>query len=594
MIKALIKRINQGIFWCKAQLNERQFLLLSSILVGLSSGLAIVLLKSFAHLVYHFAIHLHERLGWSILSVFLPIIGLVSTVFIVQRVLKGKIEKGTWRIITAITKRNSLIPRKQMYAQIITSSVTVGFGGSAGLESPVTITGAAFGSNYGKTFRLSKKSRTLLLACGVASGIGAAFNAPITGVLFTMEVLLSDVGITAFIPLMIAAVSGSLLSSSLLGTTILLNFKHLAKFEIAHVPFYILLGLICACVSYYHKKMYHSIENYFEEKKWNPYTKALFGAFLLSVLILLFPPLFGEGYESIKTLLNGSPQQMLENTLFKNIDSPWFLYLFLALIVFAKAIATGITIGAGGNGGNFAPALFIGSFSGYVFAYFTNILGFFHKLPIGNFTMIGMAGTVSGLFHAPLTAIFLIAEITGGYELMLPLMIVSSVSFALSKRLHPESMDGIKLSEAGHLVRANKDKHTLSSISLESIIEPINFQVNENNRIYELLDFLKEKDQLLIPVLSEKGNTLGCVYLENLNYLLTFFRENPNEFISSVTEPLTVFIEESDKVEDILAKMERTDHETLPVLRDDIIIGYCRKNSILEAYRKQIIEGIIE
>src|SRR5690606_37761472 len=344
------------------------------------------------------------------------------TVFVIKKFLDGSIEKGTSQIMIAVAKRSGFMPRKQMFAQIITSSLTVGMGGSAGLESPITITGAAFGSNFAQNFRFNYKDRTLLLACGVASGIAAAFNAPIAGVLFAIEIILADMSVTAFIPLMISSATGAIVSAVVMKESILLHFKEQMTFSYSNTMYYVILGIIAGMFSLYHARTFRKVESFTANLKYGVYKKAFVGAGMLAVLIFLFPTLFGEGYESIKALANDKGASILDNSLIEKFsDNKWIVLGFVVLTFFIKCIATGLTLGAGGNGGNFAPSLFVGSYLGYSFAKFFELIGL-KELPITNFTVVGMAGVLSGLFHAPLTAIFLIAEITGGYGLMVPLL----------------------------------------------------------------------------------------------------------------------------------------------------------------------------
>jgi chloride channel protein, CIC family len=545
--------------------------------------------------VYLFASDLNQRVHFQYLSFILPVIGLVVTVFIVQRVLGGTLEKGTWRIIYAITKRSSILPRAQMYAQIITSSVTVGFGGSAGLESPVTITGAAFGSNYARTYRLSTKERTLLLACGVAAGIAAAFNAPIAGVLFTMEVLLADMGITAFIPLMLASATGALVSGGILDDKILLSFKGQQVFDFANIPLYIMLGIATGFISVYHSRMFVRIEQFFESLKWGKYTRAVFGASLLSGLILLFPSLFGEGYESIRQLSFEHPEKLLDGSFFESMKShQWMLLVFVGATLFLKSVATGITLGSGGNGGNFAPSLFVGGYTGFAFAYGLNMTSLFDKIPVTNFTMVGMAGMLSGLFHAPLTGMFLIAEITGGYSLMIPLMIVSSLSFAISKRFVPNSMDTHKLAEDGHVMRADKDKHVLSSIDQQDVLEETVVVLRPGDTIQTLFDTIRSTKQALFPVVSEKGNLLGMLYLEDLPELLNIHATRPDTLLETIMEPIIHVAAPDDSMEKVMEKFDRSGLNHLPLVLQDQVLGYYSKARLLAIYRKKIVENIVE
>ncbi|ASS49535.1 MAG: transporter [Candidatus Fluviicola riflensis] len=595
MLSGLMHLIHGGIFWIRNRITSRQFLLLSSVFVGISAALAVILLKTFAHQVYLFASDLNQRLHFQYVNFILPVIGIVLTVFIVKRVLKGNLEKGTWRIIYAITKRSSILPRAQMYAQIITSSITVGFGGSAGLESPVTITGAAFGSNYARQYRLSAKERTLLLACGVAAGIAAAFNAPIAGVLFTMEVLLADVGISAFIPLMLSAATGALVSTVILNDKILLSLKGQLDFDYFNILWYILLGILTGFIAVYHSRMFVRIEGYFERLHWGKYRKAIIGALLLSVMILLFPCLFGEGYESVKVLSTLHPENLLNDTFFSNIpQQEVLLLLFVGVVVFLKAIATGITLGSGGNGGNFAPSLFVGSYTGFAFAYGLNLTGWFDKIPVTNFTMVGMAGMLSGLFHAPLTAMFLIAEITGGYNLMIPLMIVSSISFAISKRFVPHSMDTQKLAEDGHVMRADKDRHVLSTIDQQAVLEEMVVVLNPDDTIDTLFRTVRTTRQALFPIVNDRGSLLGMIYLNDLPDLLHIHATDPNTPLESFMEPIIFYAGPDDPMEKIMDLFDQSGLSYLPLIYQDQVLGYYSKTRLLDAYRKKVVESIVE
>lgn len=595
MLSDWIKTVHKGIFWLKSQLTPRQFLLISAVIVGLSAAWAVVLLKSFAHWVYVFAGDLHQHVHFPFLNVVLPVIGIVLTVFIVKRVLKGNLEKGTWRIVYAIRQRNSLMPRAQMYAQAITSSITVGFGGSAGLESPVTITGAAFGSNYAHKYRLSKKDRTLLLACGVAAAIGAAFNAPIAGVLFTMEVLLADVGITAFIPLMLAAASGSILSTILLNPNILLSFQKIQPIQITNIPFYIVLGILCGFISVYHLRAFHRVEQFLERLKWGSYTKAIVGASVLSGLILVFPPLFGEGMASIKLLSLENPELTLKNTFFESLSSPWMFLIFCGAIIFFKAIATGLTLGSGGNGGNFAPSLFVGSYTGFAFAYGLNLTGWIPSLPVTNFTVAGMAGVLSGLFHAPLTAMFLIAEITGGYELLIPLMIVSSISFALSKYYTPHSMDMLRLaSDAPISGTSEKDKQILGSMNRLEVMETTVVVLSPRDTLQTLLDTIQESPQGIFPVVRSDGKLLGMLYLDDLPDYLQLMRSAPHTSLNELMSPIQITVGPDDPLESVMALMDSYNLNYIPVVFHDQVTGYYSKNRILESYRKNLVDSFVE
>ncbi len=594
MLKKYINKLENLIVYTQSKLTEKQFIFLSSVLVGISSAFAVIVLKSFAHWVFQFATYINATLKLSFINSILPIIGILLTVFVVKKVLGGTIEKGTSQILYSVAKKASIIPKKQMYAQIVTSSLTVGLGGSAGLESPIVITGAAFGSNYAQKYNLSYKDRTLLIGCGVAAGIAAAFNAPIAGVLFAIEVLLVDVSISAFTPIMIAAATGALVSVIVLDDTVLLNFKQQQSFNYHNIPFYILLGLFTGLVSVYYIRNFQRVEHFFARLKLKPYKKALFGASILALIIFVFPTLFGEGYESIKTLAESNPGQLLENTLFKDFrDSKWVLLIFVGCTMMLKVFATGITLGSGGNGGNFAPSLFLGSYVGFFFSKTLNTIGLTH-LPVSNFTMVGMAGILSGLFHAPLTAIFLIAEITGGYSLMIPLMIVSSISFAISKRFEKHSMDVKNLAKKGHAFTSNKDTNILSTLNTNSIIQTNYLTVSPDENLEKLVDLISHSNQVIFAVVNEKKELQGIVHFNDIREIIfNTYRVKYTLVKEIMTTPIDL-IAPTDNMETVMNKFEKSKTAFLPVIKNGKYFGFISKSLALEAYRSKLKSMTIE
>ncbi|WP_296145542.1 chloride channel protein [uncultured Flavobacterium sp.] len=595
VFRRIAKKFEALFFIAKDFLSERHFLYLSCVAVAISCAFAVIVLKAFAHYVFVFATYVNGYLKLPFINSIFPIIGILLTVFVIRNVLNGKLEKGSSRILYAVARKGGILPRKQMYAQIITSSLTVGLGGSAGLESPITITGAAFGSNFAQKYRLSQKDRILLLACGVAAGIAAAFNAPIAGVLFAIEVVLTDVAITAFIPIMISAATGALVSTIVLNEDVLLSFKTQQTFDFHNIPFYIILGILAGLVSVYHARNFQKIEGFFKKFKNSAYKKALFGASILAVLIFFFPTLFGEGYESIKTLSNANPQAILDNTLLdKYKSSEWILLLFVGITMLLKVYATGLTLGSGGNGGNFAPSLFVGSYLGFFVAKFFNLLGLEKQLPVGNFTIVGMAGILSGLFHAPLTAIFLIGEITGGYGLMVPLMIVSSISFAVSKQLEPHSMDVKHLADKGDVFTSDKDKNILSNIDILSHINSEYKTIRLEDKLDDLVELLTTSRQQVYPVVNAKNQLLGVVEFEKLRPIVfNPFRIKYTTIQEVMTIPKEV-ISYEEGMETVMEKFETCHCEFLPVLKDDKYFGFISKIEVLESYRKRLKEMVIE
>ena len=594
MFKKILSKLEAIIAIAQSLLSPKQFIFMSAVLVGISAAFAVIVLKTFAHGVFSFATYVSGILKLGFLNSILPIIGILLTVFVVKKVLGGSIQKGTSQILYAVAKKASIIPKKQMYAQIVTSSLTVGLGGSAGLESPIVITGAAFGSNYAQKYKLSYKDRTLLIGCGVAAGIAAAFNAPIAGVLFAIEVLLVDVSIAAFTPIMIAAATGALVSVIALNEEILLSFKRQEDFDYHNIIYYVLLGMFTGFVSVYYSRNFQRVEHFFSRLKLTPYKKALFGASILAILIFIFPTLFGEGYESIKTLSESDPGKLLENTLFEGFrDNNWVLLLFVGATMMIKVFASGITLGSGGNGGNFAPSLFLGSYVGFFFSKLINLIGL-TKLPVSNFTLVGMAGILSGLFHAPLTAIFLIAEITGGYNLMIPLMIVASISFAISKRFEKHSMDVKNLVKKGHAFTSNKDTNVLSTLETSAIIQTDFLTVTANENLERLVDLISHSNQVIFAVVDTEQNLLGIVHFNDIREIIFNNYRVKYTLVHEVMTAPTAVISPEDSMGVVMNKFESANRAFLPVLKNDKYYGFISKSVALEAYRSKLKSMTIE
>jgi len=597
MFKRFFSKVEQLLILSQSVLSPKQFIFLSSVLVGISSGIAVIILKTFAHWVFRFAtyITIHTDVyNIGLFKIMLPVIGIVLTVFVVKRFLGGTIEKGTSQILYVVAKKASIIPRKQMYAQIMTSSLTVGLGGSAGLESPIVVTGAAFGSNYAQRYKLQYKDRTLLIGCGVAAGIAAAFNAPIAGVLFAVEVLLVDVSISAFTPIMIAAATGALVSAIALDESILLNFPNRQTFNYYNIPYYTLLGICTGFVAVFYARKFQKTEHYFGHLRMSAYKKAVFGASILAFMIFIFPTLFGEGYESIRILAGSDPSELMENTFFKGFrENHWALLAFVGCSLFLKAFATGITLGSGGNGGNFAPSLFLGSYIGFFFSKLLNLTGL-TNLPIGNFTLVGMAGILSALFHAPLTAIFLIAEITGGYGLMIPLMIVASTSFAISKRFEKHSLDVKNLAKKGHAFTSNKDSNVLSTLDTNSIIQTDYLKITPDENLEKLVDLISHSNQVIFPVVSKDNRLLGIVHFNDIREIIfNPYRVKYTLVKEIMVQPVTI-IHPSHSMEIVMNKFESSQKSFLPVISDDKYYGFISKAVALDAYRAKLKSMIIE
>lgn len=591
MHKRISTIFSAPILYLRDNLSTRQFFILSSILVGLTSASAAILLKSFVHSIETLVTFYSTNYEEFFLFALFPLIGLTLTVVVIRYFFHRRLKKGSAEIVYAIAKNSSVLPTHETYSHMITTALTVGFGGSMGLESPMVSTGSAIGSNYGRIYKLSYKERTILLGCGASAGIAAAFNSPIAGVLFAVEVLLTDVGAAAFIPLIISAASGALLSKIVLQEGVILTFSLQQPFNYNNTPFYITLGIVAGLISLYYARAFTWIEHRMSKVK-NIWHRVLIGGLGLFVLLLLFPPLFGEGYESIKTLSELNGRELIKNSiLFGVLQHEAYLLMFFGALVFMKTIAAAITIGSGGNGGNFGPSLFVGAYLGFVFARIVNLSGLAY-LPESNFMLVAMAGILSGVFYAPLTAIFLIAEITGGYELMIPLMIVSALSMIVVKYFEPLSMEGKKLSAKLNFSVDNRDTFILSKLDLAELIETNFSTIREDDTLRSLIQVISKSTRNTFPVINEKRELVGLIHLDDIRGII-FSTDKPEEMqVNKLMTPVSGVIKVNENLHSVLKKFEETGLWNLPVVHDNQYMGFVSKSSILTKYRAELINTV--
>jgi len=575
------------LFWLKSVLSRSQFLILSGILVGFSCGLAGVILKSLVHYIHYIITHKVHFEDQILFYLIFPFFGILITTVVVIFIFNGQDKKGIPVILYEIAQNSSVVSPVKMYSQIVQSAITVGLGGSAGLESPIAVTGAAIGSNFAQTYKLNYKERTLLLAAGATAGIASAFNAPIAGVMFAIEILLTGVVFSDFIPLVVAAVCGSLVSRILLQEEVLFQFKSRSPFDYHNLPFYLILGILCGLYARYFVVIGKYIEEIFHHLKWSKIQKAMAGGMVLSVLCVLYPPLFGEGYDTIKSLTNGEVRQVMENSFFRFIGyRDWVVLVFLAVICLLKAFASSITIYSGGNGGNFAPSLFAGGTLGFVFALFCQQTGI-TEVPVNNLVLVGMAGVMSGVLYAPLTAIFLIAESSSGYDLFIPLMIVSVISFLIAKSFSPISPDLQKLAEAGKIFTREHDRNLLSMLHTLDLIDKDVQTIQLDARFGELTELIKNGKRNVIAVVDETEKLIGIITMDDLRPILFDADASATSNIAGLMKEPAVLIYEYDNVMSIVRKFDETGVWNLPVVKaSGEYLGFISKSGVLNRYRQ--------
>lgn len=584
--KSLLDRF---IDWREKHVPQSQFILVLSFVVGILSALAAYILKHLIHFIQELLTGGFDPHTFNWLYLVYPVIGIFITGLFIRKVVRDDISHGVTKVLYAISCRMGKIRRHNTWSSLLASSITIGFGGSVGAESPIVMTGSAIGSNLGSLFKMEKKVMMLLIGCGAAGAVSGIFKAPIAGLVFVIEVLMLDLTMSSLLPLLISSVTAATLSYILMGTDAMFEFHMENAFDIARVPYVMMLGVACGLVSLYFTHVTIAVERQFKRLS-SPYARLAIGGGILSVLIFLFPPLYGEGYETITHLINGESENIiLDNSLFYGHAKYIFIYMFL-IIVF-KAIASTVTNGGGGCGGIFAPSLFLGCVTGYLFASVCNMSGFGVEVSDRNFALFGMAALMSGVFHAPLTGVFLIAELTGGYSLFLPLMIVSVCSYLTVKIFDKNNIYAVRLAQRGELITHHKDQAVLTILKVSDVIEKNFMRVSPDMDLGQLTAVVAKTKRNIFPVVDAANHLVGIIYLDDIRHVMfrqeLYHRYSVATLMRSAPERLSV----EEPMEAVMRKFEETGAWNLPV--EDVngeYIGFISKSAMFTAYRKTLLE----
>ena len=573
------------VMWRERHIKEKTFVIFLALIVGVLCGCAALLLKTLIHFFSGLVTSHIEITQGNYLYIIYPVVGIILTSLYVRYIVRDNISHGVTRVLHSISQNKSRLKRHNIYSSIIASSATIGFGGSVGAEGPIVYTGAAIGSNLGQAFRLSPRILMILVGCGAAAGIAGIFKAPIAGMLFTIEVLMLDLTTVSIMPLLIASITSATMAYVFTGYDFEFFFVQSESFVTNRIPFVILLGIFCGLSSLYFTRVMNMMENVFK-RIGTPWKKTLFGGAILAGLIYLFPPLFGEGYSSIINLLGGDPSSIANGSIFYgDKDDVWFITIFIGLIILTKVFATSATNGGGGVGGTFAPSLYVGCMSGFFFAFLLNHL-FGLDLSIKNFALMGMAGVMSGVMHAPLMAIFLTAELTGGYDLFLPLLIVSTISYGTIKLFEPYSIYTMRLAQRGELLTHHKDKAVLTLLKMDSVIEKDFATVNPDMSLKEMVDVISKSNRNLFPVINEKNELLGIVLLDEIRNIM--FRPDlyRKMYVRKFMSMPPARVEVGDSMENVMKTFDRTGAWNLPVVEKGKYVGFVSKSKIFNSYRR--------
>ncbi len=574
------------VIWREHHIKEKNFLILLSLVVGILCGFAAQLLKFLIHLISSFLTSHMSTTSANYLYLVYPVVGILIVTIFLKYVVKENISHGVTKVLYAISRRHSRLKKRNMYASLISSSITIGFGGSVGAEGPIVFTGAAIGSNVGQAFRLSPKILMILVGCGAAAGIAGIFRAPIAGMLFTLEVLMIDLTGMTVMPLLVSSVAGATVAYVLEGYNAEFFFSQSEPFLTSKIPYTILLGIVCGLMSYYFTKVMFMMESMFGKLKYKS-VKIIIGGLILASLIFVFPPLYGEGYGAINDLLNGDVSKVVDGTFFYvDRDNVWFLILFIAAIALTKAFATSATNGAGGVGGTFAPSLFVGALTGFLFAYILNNLDWGIELSQKNFALMGMAGVMSGVMHAPLMAIFLTAEMTGGYELFLPLLIVSGLAYMTIRIFTPYSIYTMRLAKAGDLLTHQKDKAVLTLLKVDNLIETDFKEVHPEMNLKEMVDVISISNRNLFPVIDDQGYLKGLVLLDEIRNIMFRADLYKKMHVSRFMSTPPAMIEINDPMDKVMEIFDKTRAWNLPVVDKGKYVGFVSKSKIFNSYRR--------
>ena len=579
--------------WREKYIQENHFILILSLMIGILTAFAAITLKTLIHLIQHLLteeISLANDNNW--LYLVYPIVGILISGLFVKYIVKDDIGHGVTKILYAISQRKSRIKPHNTWSSIVASSITIGFGGSVGAEAPIVLTGSAIGSNLGRLFKMEQKTLMLLVGCGAAGAIAGIFKAPIAGLLFTIEVLMLDLTTASVLPLLISSVTAACVSYIFTGTEAMFKFSQTEIFALGRIPYVLILGIACGLVALYFTRAMIWFEGIFRKLKtfWK---KFFFGSAILGILIFLLPPLYGEGYNTIEALIGDQYGQLLDGSLFVGLkDGYWGIIIFMAFVLFLKVFASSATNGGGGCGGIFAPSLFLGCVVGFVFAHTLNQLLPGDQLPEENFALMGMAGMMAAVMHSPLTAVFLIAELTGGFDLFLPLMLVTISAYFTIMLFEKHSIYSMRLAQKGELLTHHKDKAVLTLLNVNSVIEHDFLTIHPNMSLGDMVKTIAQSHRNVFPVIDEKGIFRGVVLLDNIRNIM-FRPELYNRFYVKkfmVSPPAKINIHlPMDK---IMQAFDDTKAWNLPVIDDDgKYMGFVSKSKIFNAYREVLVEN---
>ncbi|WP_286330715.1 chloride channel protein [Duncaniella freteri] len=572
--------------WRERHVKEKTFVIILALAVGILGGIAALVLKWLIHAISGFlTAHMSISQG-NYLYLLLPLVGILITSLYVKYVVRDNISHGVTRVLYALSQNKSRLKKHNTYTSVLASSITIGFGGSVGAEGPIVYTGAAIGSNLGRVFRMSPRILMILVGCGAAAGIAGIFKAPIAGMLFTIEVLMIDLTTVSVMPLLIASITAATVAYVFTGYDVEFFFVQSEPFQTWKIPYVIIMGVFLGFVSLYFTRSMNMMENIFR-KLHTPWKKIMVGGVILALLVFLFPPLYGEGYTAITHLLNDNASTIVNNSIFYDgRTNVWWILGFIGALVFLKAFATSATNGGGGVGGTFAPSLFVGCMAGYFFAFGLNTL-FDLDLPCRNFALMGMAGVMSGVMHAPLMGIFLTAELTGGYDLFLPLLMASTISYGTIKMFEPYSIYTMRLAREGKLLTHHKDRAVLTLLKMGNVIETDFVSVRPDMNLKEMVGAISRSTRNLFPVVSGEGRLLGVVLLDEIRNIMfrpdLYKRMHVNQFMS--IPPACVKVGQS--MEEVMKAFDDTAAWNLPVIdADGCYVGFVSKSKIFNSYRR--------